>query len=330
MLRFKTYLKRLEERVQFNPLKHNDLTKYLSKGNSKRLDTFLDKIRTKKGFITKKGEVIIKDKAPDRNEFKQNGFKTTFSTNRGNVSYPSDFLKTPEFGGKGAGSGTAAEDRFLQLFRNELEAVMEKEKSGAIDMLVGGRKMMVSGVGQPKGTPKADFFLLDDKGEQCAWLSHKDGKKSNDFQQYGGLTERGTKGAFKSSAQVNSFIDKLKELFPNGMKSGDSVKRDIQLNGDGKNIVLKSIYGIDYQTGTGKRGLNNIDEFHQGEMKLIKKGKLYIIKSNHSAQHGFIPRDDYKCILYARYSSDMNHFGIKSCRAGVFTSTRPAKKTEFI
>ena len=80
----------------------------------------------------------------------------------------------------------------------------------------------------------------------------------------------------------------------------------------------------------GKPGLNNIDEFHQGEMKLVKSRDRYIIKSNHSAQHGFIPRDDYKCIFYARYSSDMNHFGIKSCRAGVFTSTRPAKKTVFV
>ena len=114
------------------------------------------------------------------------------------------------------------------------------------------------------------------------------------------------------------------------MKSGDSVKRDINLNTDGKNIVLRSIYGIDYQTGLKGRGLNNIDEFHQGEMKIIKRKDSYIIKSNHSALHGFIPRDDYKCILYARYSSDMNHFGIKSCRAGVFTSTRPAKKTEFV
>lgn len=330
MLRFKTYFKRLEERVLYNPLTHADLIKYLPKGNTKRLDKFFDKIKKKEGFLTKKGEAIIKDPAPDKDEFIQKGYKQVFNTNKGQIKYPSDFLKGPDFDGKGKGSGTAAEDRFLNMFRTELEDAMAKDAGGALPMIVGGRPLLVSGVGQPSGTPKADFFLLDDKGEQCAWLSHKDGRKSNDFQQYGGLTPRGTKNVFKQSIQVNSFIDKLKELFPNGMKSGDSVKRDININTDGKNIVLRSIYGIDYQTGLKGRGLNNIDEFHQGEMKIIKRKDRYIIKSNHSAQHGFIPRDDYKCILYARYSSDMNHFGITSCRAGVFTSTRPAKKTEFV
>jgi hypothetical protein len=65
-------------------------------------------------------------------------------------------------------------------------------------------------------------------------------------------------------------------------------------------------------------------------MKLSKKGKFWTITSNHQAENGFVPRDDYKAIFYARYSSDMNHFGIQSCRAGIFTSTRPAKKTEFV
>jgi len=324
MKRFKSYL---EEQLQFTVLTHSDLTKYLKKGNSARLDTFLDKIKNKKEFLTTKGEVIIKDKVPDREEFSKPGFKFTFNTTGGNVQYPGDFLKTPEFGGKGKGFGTAAEDRYLASFRNELEKVMENEEDGALDMLIGGRKVLVSGVGQPKGTPKADFFLLDDMGEQVAWISHKAGSKSNDFQQYGGLTSKGTKGVFDRSKQVNAFIDKLKELFPDGMKSGDSVKRDIQLNGDGKDIVLKSIYGIDYG---GKPGLNNIDEFHQGTMKLKKNGKYWTIKSNHQAENGFIPKDDYKAIFYARYSSDMNHFGIKSCRAGIFTSTRPAKKTKFV
>ena len=37
MLRFKTYFKRLEERVLYNPLTHADLIKYLPKGNTKRL-----------------------------------------------------------------------------------------------------------------------------------------------------------------------------------------------------------------------------------------------------------------------------------------------------
>lgn len=325
MLRLKRFI--IRENLQFTILQHSDLTKYVKKGNSERLDTFLDKIKSKKEFLTTKGEVVIKDKAPDREEFLKPGFKIKFNTTAGKIEYPGEFLKTPEFGGKGIGFGTQAEDRYLALFRKELEKVMDEEEDGALNMIVGGRKVVVSGVGQPKGTPKADFFLLDDMGEQVAWLSHKAGSKSNDFQQYGGLTVRGTKGVFEKNKQVKAFIAKLKELFPEGMKSGDSVKRDITLNGDGKDLVRKSIYGIDYPN---KPGLNNIDEFHQGEMTLSKKGKHWVIKSKHQAENGYIPRDDYKAIFYARYSSDMNHFGIVSCRVGIFTSTRPAKKTEFV
>ena len=51
------------------------------------------------------------------------------------------------------------------MFRTELENAMAKDGGGALPMLVGGREVLVSGVGQPSGTPKADFFLLDDKGE---------------------------------------------------------------------------------------------------------------------------------------------------------------------
>ena len=72
MLRFKTYI---QEQLQFNVLTHSDLTKYLKKGNSARLDTFLDKIKNKKEFLTTKGEVVIKDPAPDK-EGSSQGFKT--------------------------------------------------------------------------------------------------------------------------------------------------------------------------------------------------------------------------------------------------------------
>src|SRR6056300_867678 len=168
MKRFKSYL---EEQLQFTVLTHSDLTKYLKKGNSARLDTFLDKIKNKKEFLTTKGEVIIKDKVPDREEFSKPGFKFTFNTTGGNVQYPGDFLKTPEFGGKGKGFGTAAEDRALTNFRKELEAAMVKENSGVLHMKVGGREVTVAGIVSTPGVPKSDFHLIDDKGEEVAWLS---------------------------------------------------------------------------------------------------------------------------------------------------------------
>lgn len=322
MKRFKSYLK--ENAVQWSTLQHSDFTRYLKRGNSNRFDTFLDKIKKGKEFLTTKGDVIIKGPPPSPEEFAKSGFRQEFDTNKGKVIYPGDFYKTPEFGGLGKDSTVAAENKALDFFRKELDKAMDENEGGAIELLIGGRVVKCTGIDQPKGTPKADFYIIDDMGEQVAWISHKAGSKSSDFQQYGGLTDKGTGGVFMRNKQVLAFVEKIKELYPDGMKSGNSVFRPIKMNGDGKDIALKSIYGIDY----GKaRGLNNIDEFHQGDMKLKKKGKFYVIKSAHSAENGFIPKDDYRCILYARYTQNMHHFGIRDCRTGVFASTFPTKNT---
>ncbi len=305
-------------------MQHSDFTKYLKRGNSKRFDIFLDKIKNKKEFLTTKGDVIIKGPPLDREEFAKDRFTREFDTNRGKVFYPGDFYKTPEFGGKGKDSQVAAENKALNFFRKELDKAMSENEGGAIELIIGGRVVRCTGIDQPKGTPKADFYIIDDMGDQVAWISHKAGSKSSDFQQYGGLTDKGTGGVFQRNKQVLAFVEKIKELYPEGMKSGNSVFRKIKMNGDGKDIALRSIYGIDY----GKaRGLNNIDEFHQGDMKLKKKGKYYMIKSAHSAENGFIPKDDYRCILYARYTQNMHHFGIRDCRTGIFASTFPTKNT---
>lgn len=322
MKRFKSYLK--ESSIQWTPLQHSDFTKYLKRGNSKRFDIFLDKIKNKKEFLTTKGDVIIKGPPLDREEFAKDRFTREFDTNRGKVFYPGDFYKTPEFGGKGKDSQVAAENKALNFFRKELDKAMSENEGGAVELIIGGRVVRCTGIDQPKGTPKADFYIIDDMGDQVAWISHKAGSKSSDFQQYGGLTDKGTGGVFQRNKQVLAFVEKIKELYPEGMKSGNSVFRKIKMNGDGKDIALRSIYGIDY----GKaRGLNNIDEFHQGDMKLKKKGKYYMIKSAHSAENGFIPKDDYRCILYARYTQNMHHFGIRDCRTGIFASTFPTKNT---
>lgn len=305
-------------------MQHSDFTKYLKRGNSKRFDIFLDKIKNKKEFLTTKGDVIIKGPPLDREEFAKDRFTREFDTNRGKVFYPGDFYKTPEFGGKGKDSQVAAENKALNFFRKELDKAMSENEGGAVELIIGGRVVRCTGIDQPKGTPKADFYIIDDMGDQVAWISHKAGSKSSDFQQYGGLTDKGTGGVFQRNKQVLAFVEKIKELYPEGMKSGNSVFRKIKMNGDGKDIALRSIYGIDY----GKaRGLNNIDEFHQGDMKLKKKGKYYMIKSAHSAENGFIPKDDYRCILYARYTQNMHHFGIRDCRTGIFASTFPTKNT---
>ena len=167
----------------FAQLAHNDLTK---RGGA-RLDIFVDKIKKGDGFLTTKGEIILnKTQAVGlRAKMDARGFTMDFEGTVGGkavtVKYPKDFFKTPDFGGKGVGFGTQAEDRELSVLQSEIERAMAEDRSGALDMRVGGRVVNVVGVVSTPGVPKSDFHLVDDKGQAVAWISHKDGKAAKGF-----------------------------------------------------------------------------------------------------------------------------------------------------
>ena len=128
-----------------------------------------------------------------------------------------------------------------------------------------------------------------------------------DFQQYGGLTHK----VFDGNKEMESFLNDVKALAPNGFKNRESYYRPVK----DKKVILQSVWGVDY----GKaRGVNNVDEFHQGPMKLVKKGKYWSIVSNHYANNGTIPTGDYAAIYHARYYGGSKNRGLKDARLGVF------------
>ncbi len=323
MKRFATFM----TENTFIQLKHVDLTK---RGGS-RLAFFRDKIKDKEYFATKKGAVMITSPSYKQleAEMSQKGYSTVMKgkTDKGKavtLKYPQDFFKTPEFGGKGSGSGTAAEDRELKGLRDEIEKTMKKDGISVLPMIVGKKKVMVVGVESTPGTPKSDFHLVDAAGNEVAWLSHKDGSTSRDFQQYGGLSH----SVFKSNKSVQKFMSDLKTMYPDGFERGTSVYSKIT----DKKIVNQSVWGVDY----GKvRGRNNVDEFHQGPMKIKKTGSYYSIKSKHQDTNGKVPKGNgYDAIFYARYSSErgatIGGIFVANCRVGVFPLASKTSKSKEI
>lgn len=310
----------------YNILQHNDLTK---RGGD-RLVVFKKKVASGESFLTVHGEVIL-DKKQDfsLDAMDAKGFSATFNGKAGSVKvrvqYPKDFYKTPEFGGKGSGSGTAAEDRYLTEFREAIQKALVEAKKRYLILNINGRKVHLADIiSTPQTTrraPKADFTLLDEAGKHVGWLSHKAGSKPTDFQQYGGLSD----DAFSSNVEIKKFMTDLIALYPKGLPSGVSVMRKVK----NKDVVLKSIYGVDY----GKQpGVQNVDEFHQGSMKLVKSGQSYTISSTHKGTNGDIPTSGgYDCIYFARYTSDRgaNVAGkfIANARIGVFPSGKTVKTT---
>ena len=307
----------MAEKDMYAILKHSDLTK---RGGA-RIPIFLKKIKDREEFLTTKGSVVIKPPPPDTSDFSKPGHKQDFETIRnGKIKYPNQFFKTPDLGGKGVGFGTRAEDRELAGLRNEIEKQMEKDKSSVLKMIVGGRQIIVAGVASTPGVPKSDFHLLDDKGQEVAWISHKDGSGPGDFQQYGGLSHR----VFANNNEVKSFMQALQKQFPDGLKRGDSAYRECK----DKSVILRSVWGVDYGK---KRGRNNVDEFHQGPMKLKKVSGKYKIISRHYDTNGSLPKGGYRAIYYARYTGDRSGriagVIVKDARIGVFPSVAPSRKT---
>ena len=331
MLKFKSFLQ--EKAMPYNELKISDITR---RGRS---PIVLDKIKNQKTFLAKRGDFIVDKNAASTKDFMvqiespPRGYKAKLSGKLNGKSavltFPTDFLKDATLGGKGAGSGTAAEDAALTAFRIELEGVIEKTGESEIDMIVGGRKVRVSGIESTPGTPKSDFHLVDAAGVHVAWLSHKDGTKASQFQQYGGLTADWNRH-YSKNAEVLSFINAVKKKRPEGLQRGDSFFRAVK----DKKVSRLTIWGPDYG---GVRGKNNVDEFHQGVMKLNKVGNAYKIKSTHSAKNGTISgkasSGNYSPIYVARFTSDRGFSkggGVKNARIGVFARDYVSSKAEEI
>ena len=303
-------------------LQHNDLTK---RGGD-RLNVFWDKIRDGEDFFTARGLVKIdkEELARLKAEMPKKGYSTTIKAGSITLNYPKDFFKTPEFGGKGKGAGTAAEDRYLSAFIKEIESVLTKTEMPYLDLRIGGRIVQCSGVRSTSQTgrraPKADFTIFDLKGNATAWISHKAGSTGADFQQYGGLTDP----IYNNIPEVQKFAADAKAKYPDGFKSGNTVYRKVK----DKKVLGIAIYGLEY--GKLRRSKENVDEFHQGPMKLKKVGRVWEIDSNHKGLNGDIPTGGWEAYYVARYTSNVAYLGIKNARVGVFPKAKLARTSEEI
>lgn len=311
-------------------LQHNDLIKR----GPDRLDTFLDMIKGGIQFLTTKGLATL-DKNVDLKQLRtamlEKGYSSRFKAKneKGQIIellYPKDFYKTGQFGGKGAGSQTAAEDRNLKIFRDEIKAVLDKSGELYFNLNIGDRTVKCADcitVPAPPGrAPKADFAIVDPEGNQVAWISHKDGSKPQHFQQYGGLSD----SAFASITEVKKFMEDIIKLFPDGLKSGVSLQRIVK----DRTVIMKSVYGVNF--GKSERGINNVDEFHQGSMSLTRSGNTYKISSVHSGKNGSMLKGvGYEAIYFARYTTDRgaNIAGkfVGKARIGVFPAGKAVKTT---
>mgnify|MGYP003136062973 CR=1 FL=1 len=303
MLTFKEYLSEMYAKLSGPEMKKR----------SWRNQIFIDKMKEGQPFALVSGkEVILKrdDNAIAAIEamVKANNFDNfknlEFHAKTGNAKYKiSDFGKSPEFGGKGQGAGTAAEDRYLAAFREKIQKALRAEKQPTIPVRLKGRTVEVADVVTTPGQPKSDFHFIDGEGNEVGFFSHKD----MTFQQYGGITELNKK--FPNHAEITSFVDDVKEL-TGGSMGNDSYMRPLK----DSNLIKCAIFGVDYDTNTPSR--QNCDMFLQGDVILKKQGGVYTVSSRgHYGNNGNIRgfRGNFAVTLFCR-KGDRNNFGITRAR----------------
>lgn len=276
-----------------------------------RPEVFIKKLDEKSAFEIKAGQkvILIKPKGVDKvlrsgsnNEL--NALR--FSDTKGKIWKLSDFVKTKEFGGKGAGSGTAKEDAALASLRKQIDTAKVKEASANIPIKIGSKTYMVADAVSTPGTPKSDFHLVDQDGTEVVWISHKDGSRAKDFQQWGGLSRTKEPKLF-NHPETTKFVEEIHKMYPNGLPNATTVFRKI----DDKKLKMMSVYGNEYG---GKFSQQNTTLMLQGDVKLSKVGQHYTITATHTHINGEDMTGDYEPVFMAIYKGDRSDFGIRGTR----------------
>jgi len=298
------------------------------KKDRNRVLTFVEKVKKGEKFSTVKGEAIISEAHLNYVEFfmtvdsgyPKNGTSTMVQTSKGELKIPGDFYKTGEFGGRGVGSGVAAETLAMNYFNNNLNAILQKHSCSYIKLRINNRTVKCAAMVKTEGSyagrePKSDMSIIDDKGTPVAFISHKAGRTAKDYQQYGGLSYP----QYQSKASVQDFMDAVIDITGGGeLVSGQSFYRPIK----DYLLVREAMYGPKFNQRIPD--ISNVDEFHLGNMELRGSGKgPYTIESVHKGTNGEIPKGEFQAVFFARFQGsrgDARAGGrvLKKARVGIF------------
>ena len=178
----------------------------------------------------------------------------------------------------------------------------------------------------------ADFVGIDGDGEQKCFISHKDGQRAKDFQQYSGISSKAGNNIHNAKE-----TKRFREIIANKESSDfDNQSFSLDIKGNPQ-LQIRSVLGPNWNGGGTDPGEDNCSHFMQGYVEVIrqseyKTGTLAQItirfgeKNIHASDiNSFIMDDDYAPTLGARktnedrsVTSDDNE--VKNVRGGIFSS----------
>lgn len=238
-----------------------------------------------------------------------------FKDEKGNDYSFSMLLKTPDFGGKGKGSGTVVEDENLYLLKEKLNQLINSE-GGAIKVKIAGQPVQViAGAETQAGVPKSDFNLTDEEGKPVIFISHKKaggkGASADDFIRWSGYT------MYADHPEVQEFNNAIRKwLSENDLEGLPNKTRFISPIQD-KKLIQELIYGPEFGGPFSKENVNIII---QGEVKFDPQSDgTYLLTGEHVLTPPQVPTGDYTPYLTAAYRGDRKMFGIPNNEAIAMT-----------
>ncbi len=221
----------------------------------------------------------------------------------------SQVIKTPEFGGKPSGYACKLEHAMLGSVKSQLTVAIENNGGQPITIKAGPNNYggIVDVVSTP-GHPKSDIHFLNAEGEEVAFISHKAGKASNDFQQYSGVSK------FIDHPEVITFIEDVKDYYGGDDIPSRGVKQRLI---EDEELKLKSIYGHNF--GNGEFGIDNVNLLIQGDVKLQQIGQAtYDIAGSIMFDNGVVPDRGYEPSLIITYRTARSNRYFNNGRLGIW------------
>jgi hypothetical protein len=193
--------------------------------------------------------------------------KTRYHGIVGRKSIPMSMFKKPPIGKAGKNNQTRLEDNQIKELHSSIRSEIKKNGGKPIRMRLNGKIHNVSGIKKVPGTPKADAYLHDEKGNPIHYMSLKGDK----FQQWGGhknITEHPVmKDAIAKLKAIKDSINPGEKYLPKA--SAYHVSLDSN-NPDHRDLLMKSMYGHEHG---GEYGINNVHSIYSGNTIGIKKTK---------------------------------------------------------
>jgi hypothetical protein len=230
------------------------------------------------------------------------------------------FVKTKEFGGKGADSGVRIENIELKSLIKQIDEIKKKTAKADVPFRVGRKTYNVFTAVKTPGSPKSDIHLIDQNNREIVWISHKDGSRPTDIQQWGGMSERAEPKIF-AQTETQNFIKKVRSQFGIIMPRATTVARKISSS------LLKnmSVYGNQFGQALGRQ---NVSILLQGPIKVKKVGNFYELDANNVHLNGDEITGGFEPVFMAMYKGDRSNFGIRGARFVI--QSLESRKAKFI